>query len=125
MPSNPKTNEQKMDTMSNAWESLAPTKTYGGMTVTDFKAVIAPAKAARARLADLETQMTQALNDRDAADAVFLAKAQLVVNGVLADPTEGPDSSLYEAMGYTRKSERRSGLTRKGNNAPTGSSPPA
>jgi hypothetical protein len=103
---------------------LAPTKTYGGMTVTDFKAVIAPAKAARARLADLETQMTQALNDRDAADAVFLAKAQQVVNGVLADPSEGPDSSLYEAMGYTRKSERRSGLTRKGNNAPTGNSPP-
>jgi hypothetical protein len=124
MPSNPKTNEQKMDTMSNGWESLTPTKTFGGMTLDHFKAVIAPAKSARARLADLETQMTQALNDRDAADAVFLAKAQQVVNGVLADPTEGPDSSLYEAMGYTRKSERRSGLTRKGNNAPTGSSPP-
>jgi hypothetical protein len=110
--------------MTNAWETLAPTKTYGRMTVTDFKALITPAKAARARLADLETQMTQALNDRDAADAVFLAKAQQVVNGVLADPSEGPDSSLYEAMGYTRKSERRSGLTRKGNNAPTGNSPP-
>jgi hypothetical protein len=72
----------------------------------------------------LETQTTEALNDRDAADAVVLAKAQQVVNGVLADPSEGPDSSIYEAMGYTRKSERRSGLTRKGNNAPTGSSPP-
>jgi hypothetical protein len=124
MPSNPKMIEQKMDTMNNGWESLTPTKTFGGMTLADFKAVVAPAKAARARLADLETQMTQALNDRDAADAVFLAKAQQVVNGVLADPTEGPDSSIYEAMGYTRKSERRSGLTRKGNNAPTGSSPP-
>ena len=33
--------------------------------------------------------------------------------GVLADPTEGPDSPLYEAFGYTRKSERRTGLTRK------------
>ena len=53
------------------------------------------------------------------------SQAQLVVAGVLADPTEGPDSSLYEAMGYTRKSERRSGLTRKGNNAPTGGPPPA
>jgi hypothetical protein len=51
-------------------------------------------------------------------------KNQLVVSGVLADPSEGPDSSVYEAMGYTRKSERRSGLTRKGNNAPTGSTPP-
>jgi hypothetical protein len=32
---------------------------------------------------------------------------------VLSDPTEGPDSALYEAMGYTRKSERKSGLTRQ------------
>ena len=34
--------------------------------------------------------------------------------GVLADPTEGPDSALYAAFGYTRTSERKSGLTRKG-----------
>ena len=36
-----------------------------------------------------------------------------VVNGVLAGPTEGPDSALYAAFGYTRKSERKTGLTRK------------
>lgn len=123
MPINPKSNEQKMNTMVNAWETLASAKSFGGMTLEQFKAVTTPAQAARARIADLESQMTQAINARDTADAAFLAKAQLVVNGVLADPTEGPDSSLYEAMGYTRKSERRSGLTRKGNNAPTGSPP--
>jgi len=39
---------------------------------------------------------------------------QGVVAGVKADPTEGPDSSLLEAFGYTRKSERKSGLSRKG-----------
>lgn len=121
---NPKTNEQKMNTMLNAWESLASAKSFGGMTLDQFKAVAAAAQAPRARIADLESQMTEAINQRDTADAAFLAKAQQVVNGVLADPSEGPDSSLYEAMGYTRKSERRSGLTRKGNNAPTGSPPP-
>lgn len=123
MPNNPKSNEQKMNTMVNAWETLAPTKSFGGMTLAQFKTVVAPSLAARARIADLEAQMTQAINDRDAADAVFLAQAQLVINGVLADPTEGPDSSLYEAMGYTRKSERRSGLTKKGIKAPTGNQP--
>jgi hypothetical protein len=35
---------------------------------------------------------------------------QLVVNGVVSDLAFGPDSDLYEAMGYVRKS----GLTRKG-----------
>jgi hypothetical protein len=40
--------------------------------------------------------------------------AQLVTNGVLGDPEAGPDSDLYEAMGYVRTSARKSGLTRKG-----------
>ena len=112
MPNNPKSNEQKMNTMLNAWETLASAKSFGGMTLDQFKAIATPAQTARQRIADLESQMTQAINDRDAGDTAFLVKAQLVVNGVLADPSEGPDSSLYEAMGYTRKSERRSGLTR-------------
>ena len=112
MPNNPKSNEQKMNTMLNAWETLASAKSFGGMTLDQFKAIATPAQTARQRIADLESQMTQAINDRDAGDTAFLVKAQLVVNGVLGDPSEGPDSSLYEAMGYTRKSERRSGLTR-------------
>ena len=50
----------------------------------------------------------------DAADEVSLTKMQGVVASVNADPTEGPNSSLLEAFGYTRKSERKSGLSRKG-----------
>jgi hypothetical protein len=47
------------------------------------------------------------------AENTLLAKSYLIVSEVLADPTEGPDSALYEAMGYRRRSERKSGLTRK------------
>jgi hypothetical protein len=37
-----------------------------------------------------------------------------VVDGVRGDKSVGGvDGSLYEAMGYVRKSERNSGLTRK------------
>ena len=105
--------------MLNAWETLAPTKSFGGMTLAQFQAAVQPAQAARQRIEDLEDQLKQAITDREHADEQFLAKAQLVINGVLADPTEGADSALYEAMGYTRKSERRSGLTRKSNKPPT------
>jgi hypothetical protein len=119
MPSGPKDTEQKMQRMINAWETLAYDKSFGGMTLPQFKATAAPAQAARQRIEELEDQLKQALTDRDNADEAFLTKAQLVINGVLADPTEGPDSALYEAMGYTRKSERRSGLTRKRNQTPT------
>jgi hypothetical protein len=64
-------------------------------------------------LQEIEDRRTQAMNQRDDAFADFFRKVELVVNGVRADPTEGIDSALYEAMGYTRKSERKSGLTRK------------
>ncbi len=113
MRTGPKDVGLKIERMENAWEELASAKSFGGMTLTEFKTLIAPARAARARLADLEDQTTLAQTERDRADSLFLAKASLVVNGVLADPSEGPDSALYEAMGYTRKSERKSGLTRK------------
>ena len=62
---------------------------------------------------DLEGQLTRAIIDRETAGDAFNEKAQQVVNGVLADPTEGPDSALYESFGYTRKSARKTGLTRK------------
>jgi hypothetical protein len=38
----------------------------------------------------------------------------LVVNSVKGTPGFGQDSPLYSACGYVRKSDRRSGLTRKG-----------
>jgi hypothetical protein len=119
MPTGPKDNEQKMERMINAWETLAPDKSFGGMTLPQFKAAFQPAQAARQRLDELDDQLKQAQANRDDADEAVLAKAQLVINGVLADPTEGADSALYEAMGYTRKSERKSGLTRKRNPPPT------
>jgi hypothetical protein len=119
MATSPKDTEQKMEKMLNAWRTLAPDKSFGGMTLTQFEAVAAPAQAARQRLDALEDQLTKAMADRESADNAFLLKAQQVVNGVLADPTEGPDSALYEAFGYTRKSERKSGLSRKGKQSPT------
>ena len=107
-----------MQRMINAWDTLASAKSFGGMTLTQFKSAAQPAIDARGLIDDLEDQLTAAISARDEADLAFAAKAQQAVNGVLADPTEGPDSALYEAMGYTRRSERRSGLTRKGTQTP-------
>ena len=109
----PKANQERMQRMLNAWQTLAPAKSFGGMTFAQFETAAQPAIDARGLIDDLEDQLTAAINARENADNAFATKAQLVVNGVLADPTEGPDGALYEAMGYTRKSERKSGLTRK------------
>lgn len=111
----PKGIEEKLGRVLNSWRTLTPEKTYGGMTPAQFETAIAPSMQARTELEELDDKITEALARRDAADIVSLAKMQLVVAGVIADPTEGPDSALYKAFGYTPKSERKTGLTRKRN----------
>lgn len=113
MGNTPKSNQSKTEMILNAWSTLAPDKSFGGMTLAQFQAAAKPAQDAIALVEEIEDRHTQALNQRDDAFKALFLKIELVVNGVRADPTEGPDSALYEAMGYTRKSERKSGLTRK------------
>ena len=53
---------------------------------------------------------------RDVRDDKYVAlneKRSKVGMGVAGDPAYGNDSPLYGAMGFVRKSERASGLTRK------------
>src|SRR5438874_13478149 len=90
------------------------TKRSGGMTVEQFEAVIQPSFDARKNLDDLDNQRTHLLNTRGDADEVSLAKAAAAVAGMNADPGFGPNSSLIEACGYVRQSERKSGLHRGG-----------
>jgi len=121
MAGSPKDNEEKLRRILNAWKTLASDKSFGGMTVAQFEAAIAPSFDTRKQLDELEDQRTHLINARDDADEISLAKATQVVAGVQADPGFGNNSSLFEAMGYVRKSERATGLTRK-STAPIGSS---
>ena len=118
MPS-PKDIEEKLLKIINAWRTLAPEKSFGGMTVAQFEAACAPSTASRSLINELQNKLTEAIADRDAADENAMAKVQLVVAGVLADPTEGDDSPLYTAFGYTPRSQRKTGLTRKSKKKPT------
>ena len=108
-----------MERMLNAWRTLAPDKTFGGMTLAQYEALVTRSRTARQHIEDLDDQRAQAVTERDAADDAVTDKSKLVVAGVLADPDFGPDSALYEAFGYTRESEYKSGLTRKGKPTPT------
>ena len=119
MPTSPKKLEEKMERMLNAWRTLAPDKTFGGMTLAQYEALVTRSRTARQHIEDLDDQRAQAVTERDAADDAVTDKSKLVVAGVLADPNFGPDSALYEAFGYTRESEYKSGLTRKGKPTPT------
>ena len=103
----------KMEQILNAWKTLAPEKSFAGMTLDQFQAKAKPAQDATALLEEIDDERLEVINRRDAGFRSFFADADRVVNAVRADPDEGEDSALYEAMGYTRKSDRKSGLTRK------------
>ena len=71
------------------------------MTLAEFKTAVSPSITTQQTLSTLDDQRTQAANARDDADRISMGKADMVVAGVVGDPNFGPDSSLYEAMGYT------------------------
>ena len=104
---------KKLADMVSAWETLRPNKTFGGMTLAQFKAAIKPSSDARVAIDGLDNQLIAAQDQRDTADVQSTKKVLLVVNAVKGDPDEGEDGELYEAMGYVRKSERKSGKTNK------------
>ena len=64
----PKDTELRIERMVNAWETLAPDKSFGGMTLAQFRTSAQPALDARQRIDDLEDQLKQALASREAAD---------------------------------------------------------
>ncbi len=109
----PKTTLETLNRIINAFETLAPNKTFGGMTLAQFKAAVQPSFDTREELRVLDNKMQSKKIERDDADTESLRLVQLVVNGVVGDPEEGPDSDLYSAFGYTRTSDRKTGLTRK------------
>src|SRR5438067_4711711 len=113
MPDAPSTNAAKLQTIISAWQHLAPNAQFGGMTLQQFKDATKPSFDARDQIRVAEDQLVAFINQRTEADAESMKKSTLVVNGVIGDPNFGPDSPLYEAMGYVRKSARKSGLTRK------------
>lgn len=61
---------------------------------------------------NLEDQLAEARANRDAKDQASYEAITKVVNVVVGDTTEGEDSPFYEALGYIRKSQRKSGLKR-------------
>lgn len=114
MPKNPKEVASKLTTLISAWETLQPTKLFAGMTLEQFKARVQPSLQMRTQLSTLRNQATQSLTLRYQHDSSSQDLVNRVVNAIKGDPDEGDDGPLYAALGYIPKSQRLSGLTRKG-----------
>ena len=110
---NPKSNLEHIEKIKEAWSSLAPTAIFGEMSLQQFSTKVQPSFDTRAEILRLEDELKAAIVARDNADAIALNDCAFVVKGVVASPQYGDNSGLYGAMGYKRKSEYKSGLTRK------------
>lgn len=99
--------------MNNGWSEGAPTVEFGGVKQADFSTEINAAATAEGELADILAQADIKRAEIDDRYQKLQENSVRVANGVRGDKDFGEDSALYGAMGFVRKSERASGLTRK------------
>lgn len=107
-----KDREDQIVAVGDAWKRYAADKTLAGLTLEQFQQRATECRQALCRVEDLENQLLGARNERE---RLFREMKQLIMyikNAVSGDPSLGPDSSMYEAMGYVRTSDRKSGLRR-------------
>jgi len=118
MSTRPSVVEKKLTLVLSGWENIAPTDSFAGMTLAQFKEAVKPSVEARKEIDRLDDLLTKMMEQRDQADVATAPKLQAVVAGVLADPKHGPNSGLYKAMGYVPTSEKKTGKTNKRKNPP-------
>ena len=108
-----KTVKDKCNTMNDAWVEGARGVTFNGIEQATFQAAIEAAAADDAAIADLESELKMKRDIRDDKYKALDQQRSKIGMGVAGDVAFGNDSPLYGAMGFVRKSEKKSGLTRK------------
>ncbi len=107
--------KEQCGVMYDAWTEGAKDVDFNGIARTAFETDITAADAADDEIDTLEAQLKLKREARDDMYAALDEKRSKVGQGVAGNPDFGDDSPLYGAMGFVRKSEKKSGLTRKKN----------
>lgn len=113
MADTPKENEAKYKRFLESWKNHAPEKTLNGLTLAQFTAQCEKSNAPRRRLVEIADEKISQETNRENADIDTMKMCEKIKNAIVADDEFGDDSALYESLGFVRKSERKSGLTRK------------
>jgi hypothetical protein len=109
----PKKALERLEKTEASWQTNAPDATFYGTSLAQYKARVQLSRDARALITSLEQQLSVAIDNRDDIDAENLILEGNIVKGIAGDAEYGDDSALYEGTGRIRKSEKKSGLTRK------------
>jgi hypothetical protein len=112
-----KTTIERIQLFIAAWKKVAPDAIFAGMTLPQFELAVAPSEALRDEIRGLEQEVKAMKAEREDVDDAAEVLLELVINSVRGTPGFGADSQAYCAFGYVRKSDRKSGMTRKSKNA--------
>lgn len=89
----------------DAWRQIDDQLSFGALDTAALTVDINRARGIEEAITNLENQLTNMRNQRDAANVSLWDKVKRVRAGVKA--TYGDDSSQYEMVGGTRLSERK------------------
>ena len=111
-----KTGLAKLEETESSWETHAKGDKFYDMSLDEYKARVQLSRDARALIASLEQQLVAARSQKKDIDEENLTLEKNVAKGIAGDAKHGEDSALFEGTGRVRKSERKTGLTRKRKN---------
>lgn len=103
-----------LEKVLQAWCEFAPDVVLGGVALADFETKVNASRNSLVQFTVKENEVLNAPVKRETDDWAGMSLKSAIVYCVLGDPNFGPDSSLYKAMGYIRKSDGRWGLTQRG-----------
>jgi hypothetical protein len=113
MAKSPKKNEETIQKALSALRGLAPDVKFGNKGLAELETQSEKSMIPRRRLVEIENERAEQIAMRDTEDGKTLMLIDKIVGGVINHDDYGDDSALYEAFGFVRKSQRKSGLTRK------------
>ena len=100
--------------MLASWKEETPTiESFGEVTLSDIESAYNDMLAAESALAQPKAAVEQDRIRYNETGIVVLEMQRKVYLGVIAQL--GEDAPILKSMGYVRKSERKSGLTRRNN----------
>lgn len=104
----------RIEVFRAAWREMAPDVSFAGMTYAQFVEASELPLSVRMEILTMERELNGKRAEKALADEATSEMLTLVVNSVRGTPSYGEDCPLYRAFGFIRKSDRKSGLTRKG-----------
>ncbi len=95
----------KLRTAISTWKSIDPALKIGRLSVAELEATLARGEALSQEIHSLETRLTDLRNQRDEVYGAGWEYITRMRSGIKA--IYGDDSSEYEMVGGTRRSERK------------------